>query len=122
MPTARRGSAVVHIPGNGDLVLGGLGISGKILRTAELFLKRKFSVGNSRSWQEIEPMIKPRNCPSGVYFNSRVIVISPFETTPEMLSIRPGQKPQWTLLSCPPRLSWYPKSMCIFEGKILVSG
>ena len=97
MPTARSGSGAVHIPGVGELVVGGWGNSGGRLRTAELLRGVEVGDGEARVWREVVAMNKPVWKPSVVYLNGSVIVVS--QTCAEMLSLPGGYPGQWTLLS-----------------------
>lgn len=121
MPTARHSSAAVHIPLFGDLILGGIAKRNR-LRTAELLNTLEMNNGRDGMWRNIIYMIKPRWNPSAVYFDNCIFVVSPEESTMEMLPIRGGQFGQWTLLrGCDTPNQW-PSSMCVHNGHILLAG
>ena len=116
MPTARWGSGAVHIPGLGDLVLGGYAVSGQRLHTAELLLS------SPQTWVKIDSMIRPRARPSAVFFEDCVFVVSIEEETVELLSIISGNPGQWSILTgcCVPDTPTV--SICQFEGNIFLLG
>ena len=121
MPTARWNSAAVHIPGCGDLVLGGIGIADD-LPNAELLDIIQIGDIIDRRWREIEPMIEAWNCISAVYFDEAVYVVGRNESAVQMLSLVHNQPGQWTIISSVnPPLGWCPSSMNVFNGRILVS-
>ena len=93
MLTPKFGCAAVHIPGLGDLVLGGSKhvFPFEILNTAELLQTDQAGGANTRVWRMIKPMIKKRFNPSAVYFDKRVIVVSRSESEAEMLTFLSGQ-------------------------------
>ena len=121
MPTARMRSAAVHIPGCGDLVLGGTGMTGD-LTTAELMESIHTSATRVHTWRQINPMTKNKHCPSAVYFNGAVYVAGGINGSVEMLSLPHNQPGQWTLiLEKDPQSGCIPWSMCVYNGRFLVS-
>ena len=121
MSIARYLSGSVHIPGIGDLVLGGRGVQKRKLCEAELLRSADETTGNVKTWSAIDPMIKARIKPHAVYFNNSVIVVSWYDRTLERLSLPSGQIGQWTLISCSPTPPLITYSMCVYNGKILIS-
>ena len=121
MPTPRDGSTAVHIPGCGDLVLGGIETSGS-LRSAELMEETYVDGRRVHAWRQIDPMIKAKRHFSAVYFDRAVFVFTRGERTVEMLSLPNNQPGQWTLIfeKNPPSNCLY-RSMCVFNGRILVA-
>ena len=122
MPTARAESGAVHVPRLGDLVLGGQGKSASWLRTGELLRVAGMNTGRVRIWVEIAPMIKQRILPSAVYVDESVIVTSLWEQSLEMLLLPPGFPCQWTLISGCTTPGYFPHSICVFNGRILLAG
>ena len=119
MPTVRVACAAVDVPGVGVLVVGGVGKSGEYLKTAELLEAREAGVGR---WRAIEPMIESRWRPSAVYFDGAVFVGSTLSRTVERLSLPSGQPGQWTLVSTHPSPDGRVASMCVVNGRIVLSG
>ena len=119
MSTARDGCAAVDVPGVGVLVVGGYGKSNENLKTAELLEAREAGVGR---WRAIEPMIEARWWPSAVYFDGAVFVGSTESRTVERLSLPSGQPGQWTLVSTHPTPGRGVASMCVVNGRIVLSG
>ena len=121
LSTEKKSSAAVHIPGLGDLVIGGCNNS-RSLSNAELLKSKRVDEGTVFYWTEINPMIRPKSAPIAEYFDKRVYVFG-VSFDMEMLSILSGVPGQWTLIihhSLPYNMATH--SMCVFNGKILVSG
>ena len=122
MPTERKSSAAVHIPGLGDLVVGGCNNT-RSLSIAELLKSKRVGEGTVFYWTEINPMIRPKSAPIAEYFDKRVYVFG-VSFDMEMLSILSGVPGQWTLIihhNLPYNMATH--SMCAFScGKILFSG
>ena len=121
LPTKRKSSAAVHIPGLGDLVIGGCN-STRILSNAELLKTKKVGEGTVFYWTEINPMIRPKSAPIAEYFDKRVYVFG-VSFDMEMLSILSGVPGLWTLIihqNLPYNMATH--SMCVFNRAILVSG
>ena len=121
LPTERKSSAAVHIPGLGDLVIGGCN-STRILSNAELLKTKKVGEGTVFYWTEINPMIRPKSAPIAEYFDKRVYVFG-VSFDMEMLSISSGVPGLWTLIihqNLPYNMATH--SMCVFNRAILVSG
>ena len=111
----------MHIPGCGDLVLGGVGVTGT-LRNAELMETISTSGSRIHAWRQIDPMIKARFCLSAVYFSGAVYAVSIGERTVEMLSLSNNQPGHWTLIfEKNPPSGFTPWSVCVFNGRILAS-
>ncbi|KAM7542630.1 hypothetical protein Aperf_G00000013002 [Anoplocephala perfoliata] len=120
MSVARYGSGAAHIPGLGELVVGGRSQPNvnEALNVAELF-----SSGDG-NWRTIAPMLCSRGFPRATYFDQSVIVAGDLHNhfhTVERLTLTAGPTPQWSMLctgfSLPTNLS----SACVFRGKFLVS-
>ena len=121
MPTARWGSAVVHIPGGGVLVIGGTAMTGD-LPNVELLEIMSVGERDVHTWRQVDSMIKALRCPSAVYFDEAVYLVGTGESTVQMLSLPHNQPGQWTLIFTEkPPSQWTPCSMCVFNGRILVS-
>ena len=121
MPTERKSSAAVHIPGLGDLVIGGCNNT-RSLSNADLLKTKMVGEGTVFYWTEINPMIRPKSAPIAEYFDKRVYVFG-VSFDMEMLSISSGAPGQWTLIihhNLPYNMATH--SMCVFNRKILVSG
>ena len=121
LPTKRKSSAAVHIPGLGDLVIGGCN-STRILSNAELLKTKKVGEGTVFYWTEINPMIRPKSAPIAEYFDKSAYVFG-VSFDMEMLSISSGVPGLWTLIihqNLPYNMATHSK--CVFNGKILVSG
>ena len=119
MPTSRSGSAAVHIPAFGVLVVGGWSKC-EVLKTA-LRLERRRSGG--AAWRAINPMIKPRHLPSAAYFQERVFVAGGRpKSTVEVLSLHSGEPGQWTVVATHSSPYAFMESMCDFNGTIVVAG
>ena len=119
LPTERKSSAAVHIPGLGDLVVGGCNNT-RSLSNAELLKTKRIGEGTVIYWTEINPMIRPKSAPIAEYFDKRVFVFG-VSFDMEMLSISSGVPGQWTLIIHHTN-NMATHSMCVFNGKILVSG
>lgn len=122
MPTSRADSAAVHIPQLGELVLGGWGVSRSPVATAELLCINDKGESNTPTWIKIDPMLRTRGYPSAVLYNDYIYVASWDEFSVERLSLLSGRPGQWTLISCSLSSGWYPRSLCVFKGKIVASG
>lgn len=121
MPTGRQFSGSVHIPGVGDLVIGGSSSEMSLLKTVELLKQNNLRTGNAHAWSTINPTIKPRFLPSAVYFEGRVFVASRDEAAVEMLLFHSGQPAQWTIIYEFENASSI-ESMCIFNRILLSTG
>ena len=73
MPTARWGSAVVHIPGGGVPVIGGTAMTGD-LPNVELLEIMSVGERDVHTWRQVDSMIKALRCPSAVYFDEASIL------------------------------------------------
>ena len=120
MPTGRHASGAVYVPSLGALVIGGY--SEGYLRTAELLQTELIDCESLWVWKSIDPMIKGRWEPSAIYFDGNVIVTSKWEDTVEILPISDGHLGQWTLLSRCNTPTNFSNSLCVFNGRILLSG
>ena len=119
MPTARWACAAVDVPGVGVLVVGGVGRSGEVLKTAELLEVRESSVGR---WRAMEAMVEGRRGPSAVYFDDAVFVGSAGSRTVERLPLASGQPGQWTLIYTHPSPGRRVASLCVFNEQIVIAG
>ena len=119
MPTPRWASGAVHIPDLGCLVLGGCGMSGRVLCTAELLRNGGVDEGRDQAWCTVDPMLKPKMKPSAIYWNNRVFVTNGYGM--EVLSLTSNQLGQWTLISSCPETDSRSASFCIYNGRILLS-
>nr|CDS29486.1 hypothetical protein HmN_000235200 [Hymenolepis microstoma] len=121
MPTPRYGTGAVHVPIAGDLVLGGSDRrddTGPYLRTAEIFLNRSLGEELNQTWQQINPMLKPRFCPAAIFFEDSVYVTRGANDSVEALSLGSSQ---WTLISECPTMNSSPYSMAILDGNLLLA-
>ena len=121
LPTERKSSASVHIPRLGDLVIGGCNNT-RSLSNADLLKSKRVGEGTVFYWTKINPTIRPKSAPIVEYFDKRVHVFG-VSFDMEMLSILFGVPGQWTLIihhNLPYNMARH--SMCVFNGKILVSG
>ena len=122
MPTERKSSAAVHIPGLGDLVIGGCN-NIRSLSNADLLKSKRVGEGTVFYWTEINPTIRPKSAPIAEYYDKRVHVFG-VSFDMEMLPILSGVPGQWTLIihhNLPYNMATH--SMCAFScGKILFSG
>nr|CDS26777.2 hypothetical transcript [Hymenolepis microstoma] len=122
MPTPRYGTGAAHIPGVGDIVVGGLTKFGEDKRgvdNAEIFLTHSSPLGYSGSWREITPMLNPRKFPYAEFFNGKLYVAGDYEestSSVEMLSIFSERPLQWTQVIY---ASFIPSSVISFEGSLL---
>ncbi|VDN99131.1 unnamed protein product [Rodentolepis nana] len=99
MPTPRSSTGAAHIPGVGDLVVGGWTVTGPCLNKAEIFLTTSSPLGHAGSWCEITPMLLSRSRPTAEFFNGRVYVAGDscnLTSSVEMLSLFTEEPPQWT--------------------------
>ncbi|VDN98245.1 unnamed protein product [Rodentolepis nana] len=116
MPTPRCATAATHIPGVGDIVVGGCGkINDKYptYNKAEIFLTTSSPLGLAGSWCEIAPMLHSRSYPAAEFFNGNVYVAS---GSMEMLSFSTEGPPQWTeVINTTLKL----KSLISFNGSLL---
>ncbi|KAM7536387.1 hypothetical protein Aperf_G00000086665 [Anoplocephala perfoliata] len=90
MPTARDGTGVVHIPGIGDLFVGG-SIGKESLNIVELFQIGSSPAENDRIWCKLAPLLYPRRFPAIEFFEVGVYVVGDNSTeiqTAEMISVR----------------------------------
>ncbi|VDO08520.1 unnamed protein product [Rodentolepis nana] len=99
MPTPRSSTGAAHIPGVGDIVVGGYTVTGPHLNKAEIFLTTSSPLGHAGSWCEITPMLHSRSRPTSEFFNGSVYVASDLLnsiSSVEMLSLFTEGPPQWT--------------------------
>ncbi|VDO14031.1 unnamed protein product [Rodentolepis nana] len=124
MPTPRSSTGAAHIPGVGDIVVGGwtkTGNSGKSIDKAEIFLTTSSPLGHAGSWCEITPMLLSRQRPNAEFFNGSVYVagdsklINPTYSV-EMLSLFTEGPPQWTEVIKP---TFKLLSLISFNGSLL---
>ena len=121
MPTGRTNSAAVHIPGIGDLVIGGTANS-QNLSTVELLETTQMGDRSVLVRREINPMIEPKISPMAVYIEETVYVMG-WNGDAEMLSFLYGQPSQWTqLLNQRRPMNLIASSMCVFNGNMFISG
>uniref|UniRef100_A0A158QJC7 BACK domain-containing protein n=1 Tax=Rodentolepis nana TaxID=102285 RepID=A0A158QJC7_RODNA len=122
MPTPRYGTGAAHIPGVGDIVVGGCGKIRTLTQSvdkAEIFLTPSSPLGHAGSWCEIAPMLHSRAYPKAEFFNGNVYVAGDFEGSTfsvEMLSLFSNGPPQWTEVI---NASFRPVSMISFNGSLL---
>ncbi|VDO04989.1 unnamed protein product [Rodentolepis nana] len=122
MPTPRHSTGAAHIPGVGDIVVGGCKETGDDIpgvNIAEIFLTNSSPLGYSSSWCEIVPMLNARIFPSAEFFNGKLYVSGDLSnSTPplEILSIFTEGPPQWTEVT---KTFFCPRSMISFNGSLL---
>nr|CDS25623.1 kelch 18 [Hymenolepis microstoma] len=119
MPTPRSSTGAAHIPGVGEIVVGGcIEIEDgrwMVVDNAEIYLTNSSPLGYASSWCEITPMLNKRSIPSAEFFNGKVYVAG-YSDSVEMLSIFTEGPPQWTNLT---NTSFSPCSMVSLEGSLL---
>nr|CDS34239.1 kelch protein 18 [Hymenolepis microstoma] len=119
MPTPRSSTGAAHIPGVGEIVVGGCKKfeDGRyfVVDSAEIYLTNSSSLEYAGSWCQIAPMLNKRSIPSTEFFNGKVYVAG-YSDSVEMLSIFTEGPPQWTELTTAPLR---PHSMISFEGSLL---
>uniref|UniRef100_A0A0R3TAE3 Kelch repeat protein n=1 Tax=Rodentolepis nana TaxID=102285 RepID=A0A0R3TAE3_RODNA len=125
MPTPRSSTGAAHIPGVGDIVVGGLvqirNLSQKVDK-AEIFLTTSSPLGHAGSWCEITPMLHSRTYPLAEFFNGNVYVAGDFNNSTssvETLSLFSEGPPQWTEVI---NASFSTVSMISFNGSLLFGG
>ncbi|VDO10672.1 unnamed protein product [Rodentolepis nana] len=122
MPTPRYGTGAAHIPGVGDIVVGGwtdIGDDTQPVDNAEIFLTTSSPLGHAGSWCEITPMLHSRVYPKAEFFNGNVYVVGDYEESTscvEMLSLFSDGPPQWTEVI---DASFSSNSMISFKGSLL---
>ncbi|VDO15295.1 unnamed protein product [Rodentolepis nana] len=125
MPTPRACTGAAHIPGVGDIVVGGFRRIRNLLQNAnkaEIFLTTASPLGHAGSWCEITPMLHSRLYPAAEFFNGNVYVVGDFDNSTssvEMLSLFSEGSPQWTEVI---DASSSTNSMISFNGSLLFSG
>ncbi|VDO15018.1 unnamed protein product [Rodentolepis nana] len=115
MPTPRYGTGAAHIPGLGDIVVGGTTSTGNC-NEAEIFLTTSSPLGLASSWCEIAPMLHSRSYPAAEFFNGNVYVA---RGSMEMLSFFTEGPPQWTEVLKP---TLKLNSLISFNGSLLFGG
>nr|CDS34244.2 kelch protein 18 [Hymenolepis microstoma] len=99
MPTPRYATAAAHIPGVGEIVVGGIAKTeddSSVVDNAEIYLTNSSPLGYAGSWCEIAPMLNKRSIPSAEFFNGKVYVtggLANSTSSVEMLSIFTGGPP-----------------------------
>ncbi|VDO11622.1 unnamed protein product [Rodentolepis nana] len=122
MPTPRYATGAAHIPGVGDLVVGGWTDTGDdipAVDNAEIFLTNSSPLGHAGSWCEIAHMLHSRAYPKAEFFNGNVYVAGDCEdstSSVEMLSLFSEGPPQWTEVI---NASFSTDSMISFKGSLL---
>nr|CDS31382.1 kelch 18 [Hymenolepis microstoma] len=121
--TAPNANAKAHIPGVGEIVVGGcIEIEGGgwlVAENAEIYLTNSSPLGYAGSWCEIASMLNKRYGPSAEFLNGKIYVagdLAMSTSSVEMLSIFTEGPPQWTDLT---ETSFRPYSMITFEGSLL---
>ncbi|VDO15917.1 unnamed protein product [Rodentolepis nana] len=118
MPTPRYGTGAAHIPGVGDIVVGGLTrttYNELIVSIGEIFLTASSPLGHAGSWCEITPMLHARFRPSAEFFNGKVYVTDD-SISVEMLTLFPEGPSQWTEVI---NTAFKPRSITSFNGSLL---
>uniref|UniRef100_A0A0R3TUV3 BACK domain-containing protein n=1 Tax=Rodentolepis nana TaxID=102285 RepID=A0A0R3TUV3_RODNA len=115
MPTPRSATGAAHIPGVGDIVVGGYTGTTHDINIAEIFLTASSPLGHAGSWCEITPMLHSRVSPSAEFFNGKVYVAGNL-TSVEMLSLFPEGPSQWTEVI---NTTFQPRSIISFNGSLL---
>nr|CUU98906.1 hypothetical transcript [Hymenolepis microstoma] len=123
MPTPRSSTGAAHIPGVGEIVVGGF-IKCEddrhiVVENAEIYLTNSSPLGYAGSWCEIASMLNKRYGPSAEFLNGKIYVagdLAMSTSSVEMLSIFTEGPPQWTDLT---ETSFRPYSMITFEGSLL---
>nr|CDS25620.2 actin binding protein IPP [Hymenolepis microstoma] len=123
MPTPRFRTGAAHIPGVGEIVVGGRTktVDGEWVDVdnAEIYLTNSSPLGYAGSWCKIAPLLNSRAFPSAEFLNGKVYVAGDLKNSTsfvEMLSIFTEGPPQWTKLT---DNSFWPSSMISFEGSLL---
>nr|CDS27127.1 kelch protein 18 [Hymenolepis microstoma] len=123
MPTPRSSTGAAHIPGVGEIVVGGIKKTEDgewvDVDNAEIYLTNSSPLGYAGSWCEIAPTLNSRCRPSAEFLNGKVYVagdLANSTSSVEMLSIFTEGPPQWTELT---DNSFRPCSMISFEGSLL---
>ncbi|VDN99730.1 unnamed protein product [Rodentolepis nana] len=119
MPTPRYGTGAAHIPGVGDIVVGGYAVTGQCVNKAEIFLTTSSPLGHAGSWCEIANMLHSRYCPAAEFFNGSVYVAGDRNnptSSVEMLSLFTEGPPQWTEVI---KLTFKLHSLISFNGSLL---
>ncbi|KAM7542720.1 hypothetical protein Aperf_G00000008705 [Anoplocephala perfoliata] len=120
MSIARFGSGAAHIPGVGELVIGGYSRPNcdEALNVAELLS----SVDGS--WTTISPMLHSRGFPKATYFERSVIVAGDFNNhlhTIERLILTENLNSQWSMVCTGFPVPSNLTSVCVFRGEFLAS-
>nr|CUU99901.1 hypothetical transcript [Hymenolepis microstoma] len=123
MPTPRFQTGAAHIPGVGEIVVGGRTKTqngGCVnVAKAEIYLTNSSPLGYAGSCCEIAPMLNSRIYPSAEFLNGKVYVTGDGDhlaSSVEILSVISEGPPQWTELT---DNSFWPSSMISFEGSLL---
>ncbi|VDO06856.1 unnamed protein product [Rodentolepis nana] len=124
MPTPRCATGATHIPGVGDIVVGGyVETEGVMQHTdkAEILLTTASPLGHAGSWCEIAPMLRSSGFPAAEFFNGNVYVAGHLlaSTSVEMLSLFSEGPPQWTKVINAP---FSTVSIISFNGGLMFGG
>nr|CDS32601.1 hypothetical protein HmN_001003300 [Hymenolepis microstoma] len=93
MPTPRYGTGAAHIPGVGEIVVGGyteIGGNAPGVDNAEILLANSSPLGHAGTWCEIAPMLNSVANPSAEFLNGKIYVAVDFRNSNspvEILSI-----------------------------------
>ncbi|VDO03815.1 unnamed protein product [Rodentolepis nana] len=91
VPTLRYATGAAHIPGVGDIVVGGYARTAhgdRCVNIAKILLTTSSSLGHAGSWCEITRMLHSRVSPSAEFFSGKVYVASG-TTSVEMVPLFP---------------------------------
>ncbi|KAM7536853.1 hypothetical protein Aperf_G00000086670 [Anoplocephala perfoliata] len=124
MPTARYGTGAAHIPGLGELVVGGKPhLHRNAMNTVELLQIDASTVGTGHKWVKFAPMLCARLAPKAEFFKGTVYVAGDLGTetqTAEIFSMCDDQRGQWTLIPLCESMDSRPYSFLKEGGRLLV--